>query len=208
MSATWSLGCRPRAGTRDTVRSSTRDESALIGMMFAGAICLAYLVIDPPSQDFASGHFRAELASRGVYLWNNLWFGGHPLPGFGMVSPVLGGVFGVVPVARDLGPRCDVVLRPDRREVARDASRAARSGGRRRAVRLRVRRQPLGWTAHVLACGDVRLDGDARPPTRANVAPGGVRSPVRSVVTVGSSVARRHPGRRVVRARRRRGGCS
>ena len=70
-----------------------------VGTMFAGAICLAYLAIDPPSQDFASGHFRAELASRGVYLWDNLWFGGHPLPGFGIVSPVLGSVFGVVPVA-------------------------------------------------------------------------------------------------------------
>ncbi len=70
-----------------------------IGMAVAGAICLTYLVIGPPSQDFASGHFRAQLADRGVYLWNNLWFGGHPLPGFGVVAPVLGSVLGVVPVA-------------------------------------------------------------------------------------------------------------
>ncbi len=69
------------------------------GMMFAAAICLTYLVVNPPSQDFASGHFRAQLASRGVYVWNNLWFGGHSLPGFGVVSPVLGGLFGVVPVS-------------------------------------------------------------------------------------------------------------
>jgi len=71
----------------------------LIAMTFAGAICLSYLVVNPPSQDFASGHFRAQLSSRGVYLWNNLWFGGHPLPGFGVVSPLLGGLFGVVPVS-------------------------------------------------------------------------------------------------------------
>ncbi len=71
----------------------------LIGMACAGGICLMYLLVNPPSQDFASGHFRAQLASRGVYLWNNLWFGGHPLPGFGVVSPVLGGLFGVVPVS-------------------------------------------------------------------------------------------------------------
>jgi hypothetical protein len=70
-----------------------------IGMLFAGAICLTYVLVNPPSQDFASGHFRAELASRGVYLWNNLWFGGHALPGFGVVSPVLGGLFGVVSVS-------------------------------------------------------------------------------------------------------------
>ncbi len=70
-----------------------------VGMTFACAICLTYLLVDPPSQDFASGHFRAQLASRGVHMWNNLWFGGHPLPGFGVVSPVLGGLFGVVAVS-------------------------------------------------------------------------------------------------------------
>jgi hypothetical protein len=86
-----------------TVESPPRETRSRrvrsVGTMFASAICLAYLVIDPPSQDFASGHFRAELANRGVYLWDNLWFGGHPLPGFGIVAPVLGRVLGVVPVA-------------------------------------------------------------------------------------------------------------
>jgi hypothetical protein len=71
----------------------------LVGMVFAGAVCLTYVLVRPPSQDFASGHFRAQLASRGVFLWNNLWFGGHPLPGFGVVSPVIGSLFGVVPVS-------------------------------------------------------------------------------------------------------------
>jgi hypothetical protein len=71
----------------------------VVAMVFAGAICLTYVLVNPPSQDFASGHFRAQLASRGVYLWNNLWFGGHPLPGFGVVSPILGSMFGVVAVA-------------------------------------------------------------------------------------------------------------
>lgn len=71
----------------------------LIGMATAATICVTYVVIRPPSQDFAAGHFRAELASRGAFLWNNLWFGGHPLPGYGVVAPLLGGAFGVVPVA-------------------------------------------------------------------------------------------------------------
>ncbi|MEP7202420.1 MAG: hypothetical protein ABI894_07420 [Ilumatobacteraceae bacterium] len=70
-----------------------------IAMVFAAAICLTYVLVDPPSQDFASGHFRAVLSSRGAYLWNNLWFGGHSLPGFGVVSPVLGATFGVVSVS-------------------------------------------------------------------------------------------------------------
>lgn len=68
-------------------------------MAFAVAICMTYLAVRPPSQDYATGHFRAELASRGVSLWNNLWFGGHHLPAYGVVSPTLGGLFGVVPVA-------------------------------------------------------------------------------------------------------------
>jgi hypothetical protein len=71
----------------------------VIAMTFAGAICLSYVVVSPPSQDFASGHFRAQLSRRGVHLWDNLWFGGHPLPGFGVVSPLLEGLFGVVPVS-------------------------------------------------------------------------------------------------------------
>jgi hypothetical protein len=71
----------------------------LIGMMFAAGICLTYVLLSPPSQDFSAAHFRAELARRDVYLWNNLWFGGHSLPGFGVVSPILGDLFGVVPVS-------------------------------------------------------------------------------------------------------------
>lgn len=69
------------------------------GMVTAGLICAVWMVLRPPSQDFASGDFRARLFDRGTYLWNNLWFGGHPLPGYGMVSPMLSAVFGVVPIA-------------------------------------------------------------------------------------------------------------
>jgi hypothetical protein len=94
---------RVRDRVRDTVMphvdGADSQRTRAIGVGSAVAICVAYLLIDPASQDFASGHFRAQLASRGVYLWNNLWFGGHPLPGYGVVSPLLGSVFGVVPVA-------------------------------------------------------------------------------------------------------------
>jgi len=71
----------------------------VIGMATAAVICLVYLVLRPPSEDFASGHFRAGLAARGAYVWNNLWFGGHPLPGYGIVSPLVGATVGVVPLA-------------------------------------------------------------------------------------------------------------
>jgi len=71
----------------------------IAGMATATALGLVYLVVHPASQDYASGDFRARLFRRGGYLWNNLWFGGHPLPGYGIVSPALGAIFGVVPIA-------------------------------------------------------------------------------------------------------------
>ena len=67
--------------------------------MPAVAISIAYLTVQPPSADFASGDFRARLFRKGAYIWDNHWFGGHPLPGYGIVSPMLSGPFGVVPVA-------------------------------------------------------------------------------------------------------------
>ncbi len=70
-----------------------------VGLAPALVIVVAYLLIRPKALDFASGDFRAQLFKRHVLLWNNLWFGGHSLPGYGIVSPVLNGVFGVVPVA-------------------------------------------------------------------------------------------------------------
>ena len=62
-------------------------------------ISIAYLVVRPASNDFASGDFRARLFREGIYTWDLHWFGGHPLPGYGIVSPMLGAWFGVVPVA-------------------------------------------------------------------------------------------------------------
>ena len=69
------------------------------GVLTATTMCVAYLVVRPASVDFASGDFRARLYSHGAYAWNNAWFGGHPTPGFGMVSTMLGSWFGVVPMA-------------------------------------------------------------------------------------------------------------
>lgn len=82
-------------------------------MATAGLICLVYLVYRPPSIDYASGDFRARLFNQGAFVWNNLWFGGHPLPGYGVVSPMISAVFGVVPVAVAsvlLGTWCFILL--------------------------------------------------------------------------------------------------
>ena len=71
----------------------------IAGVVPAVVISIAYLALRPASADFASGDFRARLFREGAYIWDNHWFGGHTLPGYGIVSPMLGRQLGVVPVA-------------------------------------------------------------------------------------------------------------
>ena len=158
-----------------------RVELHVVGMTFAGAICLTYLVVDPASQDFASGHFRAELAGRGVYLWNNLWFGGHPLPGYGLVSPVLGGLFGVVPVSVVsvlVATWCFALV------IERWHSTTSGLPDPRVGVVLFAFGwcEPLGWTTDLPARRDVRRVGAAVPAAPTTVDVGGMRSSVRVAV--------------------------
>ncbi len=68
------------------------------GVLVCAVLCAAYVVVQPASVDYASGSFRARLFGTGSTLWNNDWFAGHPLPGYGVIPPMLGSWFGVVPV--------------------------------------------------------------------------------------------------------------
>ena len=68
------------------------------GVVVCVALCASYLVVQPASVDYASGSFRARLFGTGSTVWNNAWFGGHALPGYGLIPPMLGSWFGVVPV--------------------------------------------------------------------------------------------------------------
>jgi hypothetical protein len=77
----------------------SRRRKLLVGLGPTALIALAYLVIDPPSADGASGDFRSRLAGQGVWIWNNLWFKGHSLPGYGLLPPALSSVFGLRAVA-------------------------------------------------------------------------------------------------------------
>lgn len=83
--------------------SSTADWRRLArrvgGVAPAIAISIAYVLLRPASKDFASGDFRARLFREGAYVWNLHWFAGHPLPGYGLISPMLGAFLGTVPVA-------------------------------------------------------------------------------------------------------------
>ena len=180
------------------MRSDSR-RVRIIAMMFAGAICLTYVLVNPASQDFASGHFRAQLAGRGVYLWNNLWFGGHPLPGFGVVSPVVGGLIGVVPLSV-----ISVVVATWCFTLVIERWRNTAPG---------LPRQLVGVVLFAFGCGanlwggrlyvpagrDVRYVGAAAVAASTPVADGGVRRTVRVVFPVGSSVVAGDHRRNLVR---------
>jgi hypothetical protein len=64
-------------------------------MLLAGLFAIAYLIWRPASADLAAQSFRADLfASHGFLLWNNDWYAGHYLPGYGVLFPPLGAALG------------------------------------------------------------------------------------------------------------------
>ena len=61
----------------------------------AAALGAAYLITNPDSADHAAQVFRSGLFDReGLSAWDNLWFGGHHLPGYGFLLPAMGSVIG------------------------------------------------------------------------------------------------------------------
>jgi hypothetical protein len=63
--------------------------------LVAAALGAAYLIIQPDSADHAAQVFRTGLfANEGIVTWDNFWFGGHHLPGYGVLLPILSSVIG------------------------------------------------------------------------------------------------------------------
>jgi hypothetical protein len=61
----------------------------------AAALGAVYLIAHPDSADHAAQVFRSGLFDReGFSAWDNLWFGGHHLPGYGFLLPALGSLIG------------------------------------------------------------------------------------------------------------------
>jgi hypothetical protein len=61
------------------------------------AVLLAalWLAIDPRTADYAAQAYRSRFfAHHGFALWDNHWFDGHLLPGYSLLFPPLGAVFG------------------------------------------------------------------------------------------------------------------
>ena len=63
--------------------------------LVAAALGAAYLIIQPDSADHAAQVFRSGLfANEGIVTWDNFWFGGHHLPGYGVLLPILSSFIG------------------------------------------------------------------------------------------------------------------
>src|SRR2546423_14014196 len=79
-----------------------RLNAAAGAALLATALAAAYLLIAPQSADLAAQVYRAGLFHRaGWLLWDNAWYGGHPLLGYSVLLPPLGAPLRV-PLARAL----------------------------------------------------------------------------------------------------------
>ena len=61
-------------------------------------IGLVYLLVAPPTTDLAAQAHRTALAERGVWIVDFSWFGGHHLPSYSVLSPLLGDWLGTLTV--------------------------------------------------------------------------------------------------------------
>ncbi|MBF6621496.1 MAG: hypothetical protein ITG02_14855 [Patulibacter sp.] len=59
-------------------------------------IGLVYLLVAPPTTDLAAQAHRTALAERGVWSLDFSWFGGHHLPSYSVLSPLLGDWLGTL----------------------------------------------------------------------------------------------------------------
>jgi hypothetical protein len=77
-----------------TIRVGAADSRVPVAL--AAVLACAYLIVAPDSADLAAQEFRAWLFGHaGFTLWDNSWYGGHPLPGYSLLFPPLGALLGV-----------------------------------------------------------------------------------------------------------------
>jgi hypothetical protein len=57
-------------------------------------VALLYVATAPPTTDLAAQEHRIQVARDGVWLYDLSWFGGHHLPGYSVLMPLLGLVLG------------------------------------------------------------------------------------------------------------------
>ncbi len=80
-----------------TDRARDTGTRTLTALAFAAAMAAAYSLAAPSTGDLAAQTYRAHLVARaGPTVWDNFWFGGHHLPAYSVVFPVLGALLSPV----------------------------------------------------------------------------------------------------------------
>lgn len=83
----------PRPLARPTLLALLYSSPALV--VYA-AIAVAWLIVAPRSPDLAAQFYRTWLYSHfGMLVWDNNWYGGHPVPGYSLLYPPLSSLLGV-----------------------------------------------------------------------------------------------------------------
>jgi len=72
-----------------------RRRAPLIALAITAALGVAYLLVEPKTADLAAATFRADLwDEHGFVLVNEAWYSGHSVPGYSLLYPPLGALFG------------------------------------------------------------------------------------------------------------------
>jgi hypothetical protein len=71
-------------------RVDARADRARISLLASAVVLVWWTVLQPRTADLAVQVYRTGLFERvGWVLWDNNWFGGHPLPGYSLLTPWL-----------------------------------------------------------------------------------------------------------------------
>jgi hypothetical protein len=73
-----------------------RVRAAPLGLIFAGALLAAWLIVAPRTPDLAAAAYRLDLFKHlGLAVYDAHWYAGHDLPGYSLLFPPLAWVFGL-----------------------------------------------------------------------------------------------------------------
>ncbi len=84
------------AGAAGSRRVARRPSFLAAGPLLAAALLSAWLLADPHTPDLAAQVYRVELfKNAGFAVYDTRWYAGHHLPGYSLLFPPLGALFGV-----------------------------------------------------------------------------------------------------------------
>jgi hypothetical protein len=148
--------------------------------LVAAAFAAAYVIVAPPSVDLAAQLFRAHLFGvEGFGLWDNLWYAGHDIVGYGILFPAVASVLSPQLAAAIAATATAAVFEPlARRHFGTAALPGAILFGAATAIDLYTGRLAFAFGALPALGAVAALDGGAVAPACALAALSALCSPV------------------------------